>query len=382
MRYCAELYPNFRGLICRKVRADLTESGLFTLEKDVLGRTHPLLVDRPSRKYRQSYQFDNGAALVIGGLDKPGRMLSTEYDLIYFQQAEETILTDWETLITRLRNGAMPFQQIIADCNPAGPSHWLKQRAKSGAALMLESRHQDNPVLWDLETDDWTQKGQEYIEKLDRLTGHRKQRLRFGLWAQAEGAVYDNFDPAVHVGPAPSEFAEVIGAVDWGYANPACILIVGLDGDGRAYVVEEWYHSRKRIGEIALEAKKLADKWGIRIPLPDGTEKIVEAMFFCDPSEPANIYELVAAGVYARGANNAVQQGIQVVKARLAIQGDGRPRLIITPGCVNLIAEMESYCWRESRLGLKDEPEKMNDHAVDTLRYGLMGVERSGVYFM
>jgi hypothetical protein len=48
----------------------------------------------------------------------------------------------------------------------------------------------------------------------------------------------------VHVGSAPTEFVEVVAGVDWGYANPAAIVIVGLDSDRRAYVVKEWYQLR------------------------------------------------------------------------------------------------------------------------------------------
>ena len=66
------------------------------------------------------------------------------------------------------------------------------------------------------------------------------------------------------------------------------------------------------------------------------------------------------------------------MKARLAVAGDGRPRLTVEPHCVNTIAEFESYCWKENREGeYKDEPEKANDHAMDALRYCVMGAELS-----
>jgi len=77
-----------------------------------------------------------------------------------------------------------------------------------------------------------------------------------------------------------------------------------------------------------------------------------------------------------READNAVHDGIQRVKARLARAGDGRPRLTISPSCVNLLAEIESYVWREGKQGVKDEPEKINDHAMDALRYAVMYIDR------
>jgi hypothetical protein len=60
-----------------------------------------------------------------------------------------------------------------------------------------------------------------------------------------------------------------------------------------------------------------------------------------------------------------VLDGIGRVQNLLAVAGDGKPRLAIDPSCVQTIAEMESYCWKEG----KDEPEKQNDHAMDTIRY-------------
>jgi phage terminase large subunit len=57
---------------------------------------------------------------------------------------------DWEAIITRLRNWKMPYQQLIGDCNPDSPTHWLKARSGAGGPLvMLESRHEDNPCLRD-----------------------------------------------------------------------------------------------------------------------------------------------------------------------------------------------------------------------------------------
>jgi len=123
----------------------------------------------------------------------------------------------------------------------------------------------------------------------------------------------------------------------------------------------EWYERRRLIGDIVGAAVRIQERWGVE-------------RFLCDPSEPAYIEEMRTAGLHAVAADNAVTEGIQRVKARLADAGDGRPRLTIAPECVNTVAELESYCWKESRTGeYKDEPEKANDHACDALRYAVMG---------
>jgi phage terminase large subunit len=66
-----------------------------------------------------------------------------------------------------------------------------------------------------------------------------------------------------------------------------------------------------------------------------------------------------------------VLDGIRRIQDRLAIQGDGLPRLTVDPACTNTINEFESYVWRQATgTGVaKDEPNKENDHAMDALRY-------------
>lgn len=196
--YCARAYPGARALLVRKSRSDLSDTAMVTFEQDVLGVDHPMVLNGPKRPWRRSYLYPNSSEIVLGGMDRPGKMLSSFFDLIYWVQAEEGNLWAYETLLTRLRGQALPFRQMMSDCNPESPLHWLKMRCDAGIATYLDSDHTDNPLLWDLETNDWTEFGLEYIATLDRLTGSRKLRLRFGKWAVPEGAIYSIFSEEQH----------------------------------------------------------------------------------------------------------------------------------------------------------------------------------------
>ena len=44
-----------------------------------------------------------------------------------------------------------------------------------------------------------TAAGVDYFAKLDALTGVRRLRLKDGIWASAEGVIYEDWDEAVHV---------------------------------------------------------------------------------------------------------------------------------------------------------------------------------------
>ena len=198
LHYCCNAYPGTRALIVRQTRASLSETGLETFENHVLGATHPIVLDGPKRPWRSSYRYPNGSQINVGGMDRPARILSSEYSLVYWQQAEEGTLWGYETILTRLRGGGMPFRQLLSDCNPESPMHFLKQRCDAHQATLINTQHTDNPLLWDDVRHEWTEFGEEYIGTLDRLTGARKLRLRFGVWVVPEGAIYSLFDEERH----------------------------------------------------------------------------------------------------------------------------------------------------------------------------------------
>ena len=165
-------HPGMRGAILRKTRKSLTQSAMVTFEQKVIAPADGVQWRSTSEEYR----YHNGSVLVVGGLDDTQKVMSSEYDLIYVQEATETTEHDWEMLATRLRNGVMPHQQLIADCNPGAPTHWLNQRCNKGLTTRLLSRHEDNPSISD-----------EYLNRLRALSGVRRARLYEGRWARTDG---------------------------------------------------------------------------------------------------------------------------------------------------------------------------------------------------
>ena len=228
---CCLRWPGTRALVVRKTRESLTESALVTFESCVVPANDPLLAGT-QRRMRQSYRYANGSEIVVGGMDKPSKVMSTEYDLIYIQEAIELFEDDWESLTTRLRHGVMPFQQILGDTNPDAPTHWLRRRADAGRCVMLEIRHEDNPVMWDEARGGWTDVGRAYIAKLDALTGARLDRLRYGRWVAAEGVVYDEWDRRKHListAPDPRLVAHASGRSTSDINNAFVCIWVAID---------------------------------------------------------------------------------------------------------------------------------------------------------
>lgn len=345
----ANKYAGGRFLITRKSRASMTETILVTYERDVLPELSPIKGNQ-QRSHRTHYEYPNGAVVVVGGMDNADRIMSGEYDVIATFESHELTEDDHEKLISRLRNPVMPYHQIISDTNPAHPGHWLNLRADAGRMQRLLSRHKDNPTLTPA-----------YLEALSRLTGVRRYRLFEGKWAGSDGLVYDRWDRAVHVMEREGPWARVLLGVDDGYTNPLACVRCCVDGDGRVHIDAEGY------GSGLNEAAKVETVRSISA----GYERAI-----CDPSAAGLRAALLSAGIDTTEAENDVIAGINRVQDRLVIQGDGLPRLTVSPRCKNLIREFESYEWMPDKP--KDTPKKVNDHALDALRYAVMEAEMDG----
>ncbi len=303
------------------------------------------------------YLYPNGSCIWLGGMDNADSALSSERDFFFVAQAEQLSESDWETLGTRCtgRGAVVQHAQIFGDCNPGGSKHWIRTRK---SLRLLIATHRDNPSLYDAHGA-ITDEGRKRIGILEAsLTGVRRKRLLEGVWATAEGAVYDTFDAALHVVTRPAvEFKRWFLAMDEGYTNPAVILLIGADSDDRWHIAREFYRRGVLQGEVVKTAKEWFTEWRCELAA-------------VDESAAGLIADLCAAGVYAVGGKGRVLDGIQRVQDRLAIAGDRRPRLTVDPTCENVINEFESYQWKSSAKGItKDEPEKEFDHALDSLRY-------------
>jgi len=293
----------------------------------------------------------------VGGMDKSDKILSTERDFFYVNQAEELSLDDWEKLTTRTtgRGAVMPYTMTFGDCNPGGQRHWIKLREN---LKLIRTSHRDNPTLFDPSTGEMTEQGRRTLSRLGALTGVRRKRLLDGVWATAEGAVYDMFDHDIHVKTRdPEEMKVWYLCQDEGYTHPAVILLVGEDSDGRHHIFKEFYKTGVLQEFVVAQAKEWADEYGVSLDAVDGAASGL-------------IADLKDKGVAALGAKAGVFESIQMVQNRMRVQGDGKPRVTIDPDCVNSINDFESYVWKPE----KDEPVKENDHAPDAYRYLLIAL--------
>lgn len=368
-------YKGFRGMFVRATRESLTNSvmpifenevllpGEFGVHRDALVRYH---------HGNQRYEYRNGSVIVTAGLDKPGKALSSQYDGVYVNEANQVTKDAWETLSTRLR-GPTPtaYKQLMADCNPDHPRHWLKVRIDEKLTRGIRSSHADNPAITP-----------EYLAKLDRLTGVRRKRLRDGEWAAAEGMIYDAWDTALHVvarfDPPPSW--QRVWTVDFGMTKPFVWQNWAIDPDGRAYLYQEIY----RVGVI------VEDHAAHILALTAGQPRPSAIVCDHDLEDRATLERHL--NMRTLPATKAIRPGIQAVQARLRPQPDGKPRLMLMTGALverdpSLVEEVlplstedevVAYVWDvdKSALGQKEEPIDEYNHGMDAMRYCVAYLDR------
>lgn len=196
-------YPDVRILIGRATRRALTESALVTYEQEILPADGMEAIAAGClRRVRHSYRYPNGSEIVVTGLDKADRVLSQAWDIVYINEAIETVEEIYETLQSRLRRPGRHswLGYLIADTNPGDPGHWLKKRSEKGLTTLWDTSHRANPGIY--RDGKLTEAGRLFEEQLNRLTGTRRKRLRDGIWSIGEGAWFETFDHDKHVSVA------------------------------------------------------------------------------------------------------------------------------------------------------------------------------------
>lgn len=418
IRTVAGAFPKSKGLVLRQERKSLNDSFIPIFEEEVLGLNHPAVIDGPNQpENRQRYKHPSlGGEIVLGGIDKETKLFSTQYDWIYFCEMQETTKEKWESLHRALRRpahlGGPGWHVLLGDCNPDARSHWANQRAIKGILPRLRGRFWDNPLWFDHETNTWTEAGLEYIGKLgSNLTGARRQRLFLGKWFTAEGLVWPQYDPGVHVlsgelerelhadGRYKGHVLHVPGwedpvrltwfliGYDYGFTAPGCMQVWGFDKEGRMYRVAEVYRQEWDSEDWAKVAVELYDEFRPKRIICDHDPALIKLLNDrVGPRTGRGVPRIAVPWDKRRGGKGEEKAGIEHFRVRLRPRKDGTrgayllrdalrmgkdPDLArdMRPTCFE--DEIDSYVYplRQDDKPIKEEPDpKCPDHACDVAR--------------
>lgn len=216
----------------------------------------------------------------------------------------------------------------------------------------------------------------------DSMSEDEVAQRRFGQFRSRSGLVYnawapgdgDRFGPGHLCEPfdIPADWPRFRG-IDFGLSNPTCVLWGALGDDDTLYIYRELYEGGPTYEEHADRVHELEGRRreGDRWVRTERTESIEGS--WGDPSASQVIDDWALRDIYVDLANREVKAGIDAVKNRLRLQADNRPRIKVFRTCENLQREFRAYVWDRNR---RDEvPVKKDDHALDALRYMVMGIE-------
>lgn len=358
-------YPGATTLIGRRDRTSAFRSVVPFMQNTVMRGTEW------GRYISGVFNYSNGSQMWVVGLNGREQVEALRsigkdgtVDMIWLEEATAIKEDDHMELLARLRGTAAPWVQLMYTTNPDDPAHWIKKLLiDKGQAKTYFSTASMNPY-----------NPGHYIKTLDMLTGVKRTRLRDGLWVRAEGAIYTQYNAAVHLlgqkfdPPVEGRF---IVSIDFGYTAPFSCGLWYVDYDGRAYLYREIYRSQTLVEELAKEIRAMTAGYPIEA-------------WVCDHDAEGRATLEKHLGIRTTAAYKSVADGINAVAERLASdrlffmpdaiywgeEASGEdPELLRKRKPTNTIEEITGYVWAGNK---HDTPKKENDHGMDMVRYFTM----------
>lgn len=367
-------YPGAQALVLRKVRDNVVRSSMQMLNKKVIGD------DPRVNIYRRDLRADyiNGSTIYFAGMHSEEQREAIRsigegsIDIAWMEEGHEFEEDDYEELQGRMRGSIAHWNQIIITTNPDAPVHWINRRLiLGGEAKVHYSAARDNPY-----------NHENYLARLDKMTGTKKDRLRDGRWVQASGMVidtwvdnYDLKDQDRGAGNVVEEADYIDGLPVWvfaddGYAgkydqksrmytadsHPRVFLLAQVRPDGQIAVFYESYtiHTQKKAHLEKLD--KMCKKFNWKKP----TRGIYDS---AAPSLGGAMREHGISRMYP--ATKDRDDSVSVLIEAMAADRNNWCGIIVHPRCRLLRFEMATWSFKKN-----GRYSDVFDNGPDALRYG------------
>ena len=369
---------------------------------------NPTFVTRFGGEKPEFFEYRNGTRIYVNGVDKPQNLLSDFFDAAFVNQCELLPFDAWDELTGRVteRAGVMPIAQLVGDCNPSIPNHWIRQQAKEKKLQYFSLSFLDNPEIIDQTSPKlaefkrafennpdpkllkkiehlFTDSGFRRIAKLKNLEGLRFKRGFLGVWGSGEDLVFEGFDPEIHIVDTTimPNWPRYL-SVDWGYRDAASVIWWAHAPDDRLYAYKEIYKTGVIKPDLIELIKDNCDR----------DDKIRYAAV--DSADQEGVAQLKLAGFRVKEPKKDRVAQIQAVQKRLKVDDTGQPAIfflrdrLVHPPDEDLKAdylptevtdEFLSLSYSEKRTGnpQKDDAETDGEkHGVDGTSYLVRTLEK------
>ena len=361
-------YPGLRCLLVRRTLPELRSNHL-----------QPLLAEYGEIltwcERDRSLTLDNGSSITLGysAAERDAlRYQGQEYDVIALDEA--TQLSEYQFSIFKacLRGTRDCPRRMYLTCNPGGVGHaWVKRlfidrEFRGGESpddyAFIPATVFDNGVL--------TRADPDYVRRLETLPPRLRDAWLYGKWDVFEGQFFTEFDESRHVCAenAIPRARHTIVAFDYGFDMLAA-YVCSSDTDGRVYVTDEFCAPNLTLGEAAARVSELCrgknaefavaspDLWNRRQDTGKSGFEIMQETPGMPPMRPADDRRIA---------------GWRLMREYLTDREDGRPGLVISSSCRELIRCLPALLFDKNRSeDASSEPHSVT-HSPEALRYALM----------
>ena len=252
--------------------------------------------------------------------------------------------------------------RVILILNPTTKENFIYQRwfEARGVKDGSNTTKEDTTYVHTTYLDNIENLSESYIKQIEQMKDRRPNRYKhtiLGSWLdKAEGVIFSNWK----VGEF-KQVGKIVFGQDYGFSNdPSTLIKTSIDKDNKIiYVQQCFYQTKLTTSEISILNKKFA-----------GDNLIVG-----DSAEPRLINELSRDNkvVPAIKGQGSITYGISLLQDY---------DLIIDEDSVEIIKELNNYCWLEKK---SQTPCDNWNHCLDALRYAVsyqLQNPNSGEYFL
>jgi len=253
--------------------------------------------------------------------------------------------------------------RVLLVLNPATKEHFIYKKFFEDKGIEAGSNliKGDTTYIHTTYQDNIHNLSESFINQIENIKSRRPEKYKhqiLGGWLdKAEGVIFTNWTIGKYEHVGKSIFGQ-----DYGFASDASTLVeCNIDiTNKKIYVNERFYLHGLTTSQIYNLNKQHAD----------------DCLIVADSAEPRLISELSTLGlniVPAIKGPDSVTYGISVLQDY---------DLIISPESINLIKELNNYCWLEKK---SKTPIDAHNHIIDPLRYCVtyqLGNLNKGTYFI
>lgn len=324
-------------------------------------------------------KFGSGA-ICFRNLDDPSKYQSSEFAAEAVDELTKNPKEVFDFLRTRLRWPGIPTEdtKFIAGTNPGGIGHgWVKKlwidkefdenEQEKETFAFLPAKAQDNPHL-----------DKNYYKTLESLPIDLRRAFVEGDWDIFKGQYFKEWRKEIHVRDPfelPKHWKRIV-CIDYGYAKPAAVYWLAVDSDGFIYIYRELYETELTYSALTKTIISMTtDEEDISYWVGDpsiwakkGDSELSGAEIIEQTYREKTKKDLM----FLKGNNDRIN-GWRVFREYLKLtlrEEKKTAKLQVFSTCENLIRTVPALVY--SPIKVEDLDTDGEDHAADSVRYGLM----------